>query len=165
MMGYSIRDERWRLTLWRERTGSKIVATELYDEQNDPDETVSLHDKPESKAIIESLSKFLPPVVTEAPEKKKKGQTKKENKAKAAEATSPASPPTPAAAAPSENRGPRFDKLDKQKTGKLTRESYITHQSDAKAAGERFDNWDTNHDGILTREEYVTQGGKHPKAK
>lgn len=70
VMGYSIRDERYRLTLWRERTGSRIVATELYDELNDPDETVSLHDKPESKGIIEALSKFLPPVVTDAPEKK-----------------------------------------------------------------------------------------------
>ena len=62
VMGYSIRDERWRATFWRERAGSKIVATELYDEQNDPAETVSLHDKPENKAIVEALAKHLPPV-------------------------------------------------------------------------------------------------------
>jgi arylsulfatase A-like enzyme len=163
VMGYSIRDERWRLTLWRERYGSKIIATELYDEKNDPAETVSLHDKPENKAIIESLSKHLPPVVTEVAEKKKKGQTKKEMKAKEAAANSPAT--SPAAADTSEDRGPRFDKLDREKTGKLTREYYITHQSDPKAAAERFDKWDTNHDGILTREEFVTQGGRHPDAK
>ena len=168
VMGYSIRDDRWRCTFWRERNGAKIVATELYDEVNDPAETVSLHDKPENKAIIEALSKFLPPVVTEAPEKKKKGQTKQEMKAKAAAATSaPATPAKPATteAAASEDRGPRFDKLDAAKTGKLTREYYITHQSDAKAAAERFDKWDANHDGILTREEFVTQGGRHPAAK
>ncbi|MEI6235849.1 MAG: sulfatase [Planctomycetota bacterium] len=99
VMGYSIRDERWRLTLWRERTGSKIIATELYDEQNDPDETVSVHDKPENKAIIEALSKHLPPVVTEAPEKKKKGQTKKENKEKAVTGPTPTATPVPAAGA------------------------------------------------------------------
>jgi len=67
IMGYSIRDDRYRLILWRERAGSKIIATELYDEQNDPAETVNLSNKPESKTIIESLSKYLPPVVTEAP--------------------------------------------------------------------------------------------------
>ena len=44
LMGYSIRDERWRLTLWRDRTNAEIVATELYDEQNDPAETKSLAD-------------------------------------------------------------------------------------------------------------------------
>ena len=77
VMGYSIRDERWRLTLWRERTGSKIVATELYDEKNDPAETVSLHNHPENKAIIEALSKHLPPVVTEVPEKKSKSEFKR----------------------------------------------------------------------------------------
>src|SRR6185503_10307711 len=42
VMGYSIRDSRYRCTFWRQRNGAKIVATELYDELNDPDETVSL---------------------------------------------------------------------------------------------------------------------------
>ena len=66
VMGYSIRDERYRLTLWRERAGSKIVATELYDEKNDPAETANISNKPESKAIIESLSKYLPPAIIKA---------------------------------------------------------------------------------------------------
>ena len=158
VMGYSIRDERWRLTLWRERTGAKIVATELYDEKNDPAETVSVHDKPENKAIIESLSKHLPPVMTDPVEKKAKGQTKKELKAKAAGATAPATPPSPATLASADDRGARFDKLDVGKAGKLTREYYTTHQSDAAAAGERFDKWDKNKDGILTREEFLKMG-------
>ena len=62
LMGYSIRDERWRLTVWRNRKDGKIAATELYDEKNDPAETVNLAEKPEHKAIIESLSKHLPPL-------------------------------------------------------------------------------------------------------
>ena len=157
VMGYSIRDERWRLTLWRERTGSKIIATELYDEQNDPAETVSLHNRPENKAIIEALAKHLPPIVTEMPEKKNKSESKKKKKAKAAAAAT--------AASDSDDRGAKFDRIDKEKTGKLTREYYITHQSDAKAAGERFDKWDTNKDGFLSREEFITQGGQHPKAE
>jgi len=56
------------------------------------------------------------------------------------------------------DRGARFDKLDKHKTGRLTREYYTTHQSDAAAAGERFDKWDTNRDGFLSRDEYIARG-------
>ena len=62
VMGYSIRDDRWRLTLWRNRKDGSIAATELYDEKNDPAETVNLADKPEHKVIIETLSKHLPPL-------------------------------------------------------------------------------------------------------
>jgi choline-sulfatase len=61
LMGYSIRDDRWRCTFWRQRYGSQIVATELYDEQNDPEETVNLADRPEHQGVIASLSQHLPP--------------------------------------------------------------------------------------------------------
>lgn len=61
LMGYSIRDEHWRLTLWRDRKSNEIVATELYDEQNDSAETVNLAGKPEHKDVVAKLSKHLPP--------------------------------------------------------------------------------------------------------
>ena len=150
VMGYSIRDERWRATFWRERNGSKIVATELYDEQNDPTETVSVHDKPEHKAAIESLSKHLPPVVSDPPAPKAK-------KGKAA-APAPAAKTTSADAP--EDRAAKFTRLDTAKAGKLTRAEYTSRQSDAEAAGVRFDKWDANKDGFLTRDEFLTQGGK-----
>jgi iduronate 2-sulfatase len=67
LMGYSIRNERWRLTQWRERYGSKIIATELYDEQNDPAETVNLADKPEHQPVVAALSEFMPPVAAAEP--------------------------------------------------------------------------------------------------
>lgn len=149
VMGYSIRDERWRLTLWRERTGAKIVATELYDELNDPAETVSLHDKPENKAIIEALSKALPPVVTAIA-----NQLKAKQNANA----------KPASGAATEDRGARFDRLYPGKT-RVTLEEYLAKQSDAEAAKERFKKFDANHDGFVTREEFVTAGGKNPNAK
>lgn len=62
VMGYSVRNERWRATFWRARSGSKIAATELYDEQNDPAETVNLASRPEHEALLASLATYLPPV-------------------------------------------------------------------------------------------------------
>ncbi len=148
VMGYSIRDECWRCTFWRELNGSKIIATELYDELNDPTETVSVHDKPENRIVIESLAKHLPLVGSFAPVE----SSKKDNNSAAK-----AFPETTT----TDERDSRFDKLDAKKEGKISREYYTTHQSDAVAAGERFDKWDVNKDGFLSREEFVTQGGKH----
>ena len=132
------------------RNGSQVVGTELYDEQNDPNETVSLASKPEHKELLESLAKHLPPVGSDAQvegAKSKKGKTKGKGK-----------PAAPAPAAATDDRRARFDKLDKDKAGKLSREYYTTHQSDAAAAGERFTKWDTDKDGFLSREEYLKQG-------
>jgi hypothetical protein len=103
-MGYSIGNERYRATYWRERNGAKIIATELYDEQNDPAETVSLADKPEHKEQLEALAKHLSPLGSDLnPAAKPKGKGK--GKANAAPATSTA------------ERGARFDMLDKDKAG------------------------------------------------
>lgn len=62
LMGYSLRDERWRLTVWREDGTARVIATELYDELNDPDETVNVASRPEMAAVIDRLSQHLPPV-------------------------------------------------------------------------------------------------------
>jgi arylsulfatase A-like enzyme len=150
VMGYSIRDAHWRCTFWRERTGAKIVATELYDEINDPAETVSLAAKPEHKALIESFAKHLPPVGSSAnPEgKKPKGSGKP-----AAKNTAPAD----------EDRGVRFDRLYPGKK-MLTLTEYLAKQADTDAAKERFTKFDTDHDGILTRDEFIA-AGKKPAGK
>jgi hypothetical protein len=55
-------------------------------------------------------------------------------------------------------RAAKFDKLDEDKLGKLTRDYYTTHQSDAAAAGNRFDKYDTDKDGFVSRDEYITKG-------
>lgn len=154
VMGYSIRDERWRCTFWRERNGPKIVATELYDEVNDPAETVSLSSKPEHKALIESFAKFLPPVGSSAIEG---GKTKGSSQ--------PAAKGAPAKPAPAdETRSARFDRLYPGKT-KLTLDEYLAKQSDQAAAKERFKNFDADKDGFVSREEFITIGGKNPNAK
>jgi hypothetical protein len=144
-MGYSIRNDRYRATFWRERNGFKIIATELYDEQVDPNETVSLAGKPEHAALLATLAKHLPPVGSDLnPAAKPKGKSKGQGKPKAEPVN--------------DDRGARFDKLDKDKLGKIARDYYITHQSNAAAAAERFTKWDADKDGFLSRDEYMKQG-------
>jgi hypothetical protein len=88
------------------------------------------------------------------------GRGDKSGKGKPAAATPP--PPINADLA---ERGAKFDKLDEAKAGKLTREYFTTHQSDAQGAGERFDKYDTDKDGLLSRKEFITRGGMHPEGK
>jgi hypothetical protein len=153
-MGYSIRNDRYRATFYRLRNSSQIVGTELYDEQSDPNETVSLASKPEHKELLATLAKHLPPVGSDAkPEGAEPVKGKKKKKDKPAD-------PTPATS--TDERGARFDMLDKDKAGKLTREYYTTHQSDAAAAAERFNKYDTDKDGLLSREEFIGRG-KQPE--
>ena len=154
-MGYSIRDERWRCTFWRERNGAKIIATELYDEVGDPAETVNLASLPAHKALIESFAKHLPPVGSAASgdgkaSPKRSGKLKANSKSVA--------PPA------DEDRGARFDRLYPGKT-KVTREEYLAKQFDQAAASERFTKFDADKDGLLSREEFITGGGKNPLAK
>ena len=107
----------------------------------------------------------------------KKGGDKSE--AKAESAAKPKSEPTsesksattstPSPLAPADatfaERAAKFDHLDKDKHGKLTREEYTSRQSDSGAAAKRFDKFDMNRDGIVTREEYIANGAKKLKAK
>lgn len=79
VMGYSIRNERWRLTVWRDRRDGAITATELYDEQNDPAETVSLASQPQFKSVVDDLSKWLPALPEFVSKAKSKKKQKKES--------------------------------------------------------------------------------------
>ncbi len=139
LMGYSIRDARWRLTLWRDQKSREIVATELYDEQNDPAETVNLAGKPEHKATVEALSKHLPPPV----EPKAAG---KKSEAAAVQAK------------PAQDRAAMFEHRDKNHDGKLSREEFL-NQPNPDAARPRFDPWDRDKDGFLSRDEFVNTSG------
>ena len=152
LMGYSIRDSRWRAIFWRERNGSKMIATELYDEQSDPNETVSLANRPEHAALLESLAKHLPPVGSAAFDANApKGKKAKAGSAKPGE-------PKATATVDTEDRADRFDRFDKAKAGKLTRAEYLATQSNAAAANERFEKWDANKDGFLSRKEFIFMG-------
>jgi len=56
LMGYSMRTDRYRLTVWVDRRDhSKIDAVELYDHQNDPLENTNIANLPASTELVEQL--------------------------------------------------------------------------------------------------------------
>jgi arylsulfatase A len=86
------------------------------------------------------------------------GKTKKDKKKHEEPTKNTATPATTAPSVDEQERAAKFDKLDKNKVGQLTRESYITHQSDAAAAAGRFDKYDTDKDGFVSRAEFIKRG-------
>ncbi len=180
VMGYSIRTDRWRLVLWRTLKENKVVSTELYDEDNDPDETVNIASKPEHKAVVEELSQFLPPPIPPAsggaPIPSTKGGKKGNKGSKVEAGLQPAAVPTgsstPAPASPSAStpphvpgaedvaaqRGASFDKRDLDKNGKLTKEEFMAKQKDPEHAAQNFLRFDKDKSGDINREEYIKMG-------
>ena len=137
LMGYSMRDERWRLTLWRDRNDASIAATELYDEQNDPAESKNL--AAANPDVVKRLSAFLPPPLKAPPAKSN----------------------TPRAATAGADRAALFEKRDRNRDGKLSREEFMNNQADPALVKPRFDLWDADKDGFLSREEFISMGTKH----
>jgi len=78
LMGYSIRDDRFRLTVWREEGTSRVVATELYDEADDPAETRNLAADPSHAETVARLSGHLPPPAAAMPKAATSGRTTRE---------------------------------------------------------------------------------------
>jgi len=55
MMGYSMRTDRYRLTLWRSTVDGKEVAAELFDYEKDPQETENVANSPSHASILKEL--------------------------------------------------------------------------------------------------------------
>ena len=154
LMGYSIRDERWRLTLWRDRKDNTIHATELYDEANDPHETVNVATKAENAEVVARLSKHLPPPIAPATTENTEAKAKGKKGKAAAEA-----PTTPDAAAdPAKERGAMFERRDVNKDGKLSKEEFMDKQKDPEHAAQNFTKFDKDRSGDLSKEEFVKMG-------
>ena len=148
LMGYSVRSERWRGTFWRKRNVADIGFIELYDHQNDPNETVNLATKPEHAEVIASLQKHLPPVGSDfAPKKSGKvAKTVGGSKSKGYD--------------PNEPRDKRYDRLYPGKA-KLTETEYLAGQGgDQAEAKARFLKLDGDKDGFVTRDEFISSGKK-----
>lgn len=140
LMGYSVRTERWRCTFWRQRGGAEIRYVELYDEQNDPHETVNLATRPEHADLIASLRKHLPPTGSDSPPPKPAAK-----QAKTATQTKPLD----------EDRVARFARLYPGKD-QVTLDEYLAGQGgDKQAARDRFKKMDRDNDGLVTRSEFV----------
>jgi len=148
LMGYSLRDDRWRLTLWRDRTTNAIHATELYDEVGDPHETVNVAAKPEHAEVIARLTKFLPPPIAPATASNSEGPKKEQGKS--------ADPSPPKGG--TKDRGAMFDGRDANKDGKLTKEEFVARQSEPEQAAKNFVKFDKDQSGDVSKEEYVNQG-------
>ncbi|MDP4775173.1 MAG: sulfatase-like hydrolase/transferase [Opitutales bacterium] len=151
LMGYSIRDDRWRLTLWRDRKDNSIHATELYDEVSDPHETVNVATKPEHAEVIARLSKFLPPPIAPATAQNTAAPAGK--KGKAGKGAAKGDPK-----AGTRDRGAMFDGRDLNKDGKLNKEEFMLNQRDPEQAAKNFVSFDKDQSGDVNREEYVKSG-------
>jgi len=155
LMGYSIRDDRWRLVLWRDRKDNSIHATELYDEANDPHETVNVATKAEHAEVIARLSQFLPPPIAPATSENTEAKDGKGKKGKAKGKTQESSAPK---AGDNKDRGAMFDGRDINKDGKLNKEEFMLHQKDPEQAAKNFVKFDKDKTGDVNREEYITSG-------
>ena len=156
---YYVREAGWKLN----------QAGQLFDMKNAPFEEIPVAADSKDAAAIAARQRLSAALAELNPgagfkgegsgrgDKTKKGKTAAAPDAKPA-TTSSVAPAAGALDPVAAERAAKFDRLDKAKTGKLTREYYTANQSDAVAAAERFEKMDTNKDGFVTREEYISNG-------
>lgn len=144
---------------------------QLFDMKNAPFEEIAVAADAKDEASVAARQRLSAVLADLNPGAGFKGEgdgrgSKKQKKRKSTEPEArPTTKPTetPPANAEDAERAAKFDRLDKDKTGKFTREYYTTHQSDPDGANKRFDKFDANQDGIVTREEYINNGSKKSK--
>jgi iduronate 2-sulfatase len=132
-LGRAVRTARHRLVEWKvPGAPSESAVLELYDYQADSQETKNLAS--EQPSVVAELRAIL---------------------AKEAEARPQFKAARPDGSKPAADRGAMFDRRDKDKDGKLTREEFLLNQPDPDKAPARFPLFDTNKDGTLSREEFI----------
>ena len=67
VMGYSLRTSRYRYTQWRSPDHDQVIASELYDHRDDPDETRNLAVQAETEPLRQDLSERLDRLRSPAP--------------------------------------------------------------------------------------------------
>lgn len=145
LIGRAVRTERYRLVEWKKPAAPADSAVlELYDYQDDPDETRNLaSDNPAVVAQLRALLARLPEA---------KPQLKANNTQSVAKGQT--------AGKPKQDRTAMFARRDKDGDGKLTREEFLEGQPDPTEAPKRFPLFDTDKDGFLSREEFINAGKK-----
>jgi len=161
---WHVREPGWKLN----------QAAELFDMKNAPFEEIPVPAGSKDEASVAARKRLSAVLVQLNPAtgfkaagdgRSDKKQNKK-GKEPSLEEKSNSTEPSPAAKPDEElaERGEKFDKLDKDKAGKLSRDYFISNQRDAASAAERFEKYDLDKDGFLSREEYVNRGGKSKTA-
>ena len=144
LLGQAVRTDRWRYVEWQKRSDGAIVARELYDMRDDPEETVNRAADPSladvvaehSKLIAEQLSKPHPPGLKMLSLDK----------------------PQAAPAKGKVDRAALFQRKDKNGDGQLTREEFLANQPDPEEAPKRFIRFDVDGNGVLSRDEFIKAG-------
>jgi hypothetical protein len=146
---------------------------------NAPTEPVNLANKAENKAVIERLSKFLPPPIT-APnpdavvigkgKKNKLVDTAAKNKDEDAmfsgvdangSATAAPATTTPAVVKTTEQLSADFKKADTNKDGKVTKEEFLAVRKKDQAKAEKsFIRYDADKSGDVSEAEWIKANTK-----
>ena len=63
IMGYSVRNNRYRYTEWRDFKTGKVTARELYDHVEDPRETINLAGNPKQAETVKTMATQLADVI------------------------------------------------------------------------------------------------------
>jgi arylsulfatase A-like enzyme len=152
LMGYSLRDEQWRLTLWRDRRDGAIAATELYDLKANKFETINVAEK--HPDVVQRLSRHLPALLPWKPASENTALSLGVTASAEADLSVSAS----AAPQPAVARSELFRRKDTDQNGALTLKEFLANLTDQEAAKKRFDKWDGDQNGTLTETEFVQMG-------
>lgn len=146
LLGRAVRTARHRLVEWKKPGAPADTAVlELYDYEADPGENRNLAaSQPEVVARLRAL-------LAKQPEAKPQ--------VRGGAAKGPAADRPGAGGKAPKDRGAMFDRRDKDRDGRLTREEFLIDQPDPDEAPKRFPVFDANKDGFLSREEFI-QGGR-----
>jgi len=151
-----VRESNWKLN----------EAGELFDMRDAPfDEKLVPSDSKNSEAIaarerLKTVLAELNPAAGKVNHGTGSGRAKERDERKEENPQSKTATAIKPTVAGSKDRDAMFNRIDKEKVGKVARESYMSSQSDAEAAAQRFEKWDANKDGFLERAEFTNQGGK-----
>ena len=133
-LGRAVRDARYRMVEWKKPGAPASEAViELYDYEADPLETANV--AAQNPQVVEKMRTLL----AKQPEAELQISGAKAGK-------------------PNVDRAALFDRRDKDKDGKLTREEFLAEQPDPDKAPARFLQFDANKDGVLSRDEFIFSG-------